>query len=80
MLTSQQINIPTTPDPTLKERLLSISPTIGAITAPANSTCPALSKIFDSLFNCLVLSMDFFVFSQFFISIYDNLEFVRKST
>jgi len=80
MLTNQQIIIPTMPDPTPKRLSLSTSLTTGVITAPANSTWPALSKILDNLSNCFLVSTGFFTLNQFFISVYDNLRFVGLST
>ena len=80
MLTSQHIIIPTIPDPILKELALSTPPIIGVITDPANNTCPALSKILESLSNCFLVSIGFFTLSQFFTSVYDNLEFVYVSS
>lgn len=79
MLSNQQIIMPTTPDPTLKESVLSTPPTIGAITAPANNTWPALSKMLDNLANCFLVSIGFLTRSQFFISVYDSLGFIGLS-
>ena len=48
----------------------------GDKTATPKITWPALSKIFDNLASWLILNTGFLFRSQFFIPVYDNLEFV----
>ena len=70
----QHNNTPVSPN--IKVRGLKLSSEIsGDKTATPKITWPALSKIFDNLASWLILSTGFLFWSQFFIPVYDNLEF-----
>lgn len=77
-LISQQIITAINPNISTSGRKLS-SEMSGDKTATPKITWPALSKIFDNLTNWLMLRTGFLFRSQFFISVYDNLESVGVS-
>jgi len=64
-----------TPNSMTRILYLSTPLTNGDTTATPKTICPALSKMFDTLFNWLVVNTGFLFRSQLFISMYDSLEF-----
>lgn len=67
------------PNNSTKKLSLSIPAIRGVKIAAPKTTCPALSKMFEILLNWLTVNIGFILRSQFFIIVYDSLEFVGES-
>lgn len=78
-LAIHKANAVSIPNSTTRRLYLSTPLTNGDTTATPKIICPALSKIFDNLFNWLTVNIGFLFRSQFFTLVYDNLGFVSLS-
>ncbi len=80
ILTNQQITTVVNPNISTFKLKLSSDEISGDRTATPKITCPALSKILETLSNCFLVSIGFFVLNQLFILVYDSLEFIEVSS